>query len=123
MATMNDPTLHTSAKPGSSSRARHTVILFMLGLCAMAIANLVPLGVTWRAYSVDGYETVGWPFSFYYRGGFRYEEIFLLEKLIADLAIALSAAFLFARFFQNGWRYRLHQIHDSGLHEPRSRVL
>jgi hypothetical protein len=87
---------------------------FVAGLI-MVGANLLPLYVSWQAFDTDGYERVGWPFTFFERGGFKYHERLGLHWLLTDAIIAIAVAYAAAIALKNGWRAMVHNLRTWGL--------
>jgi hypothetical protein len=82
---------------------------FAAALAVMAIANVMPLYFTWKAYQLDGREVTGWPFVFRERvDGSSYA--FYPEYLAADVAIAIGVAYAVARALRDGWLTLLRRL-------------
>jgi hypothetical protein len=64
---------------------------FAVGLGLAVAANLLPYMLTRHAYKTDGYERVGFPFTFRLQGGFSYRFFFSYSALLADIAIGVVA--------------------------------
>jgi hypothetical protein len=75
-----------------------STVPFVLGACAGAIvaivANLIPYWQSYGAYGTDGYEVIGFPFTFRRMGGFAGIYEFRTSLLIADISMALAFALL-----------------------------
>ena len=69
---------------------------FILGACAGAlvaiVANLLPYWQSYRAYGTDGYEVIGFPFTFRRMGGIAGIYEFRASLLIVDMLIAFAFA-------------------------------
>jgi hypothetical protein len=61
-----------------------------------AFANLLPYLLTRGAYNGDGYEVIGFPFTFRRLGGYVGIYEFSVGLLLADIIVALLFAFLVA---------------------------
>ena len=76
----------------------HSTTQFVLGASAGAlvaiVANLLPYWQSYGAYGTDGYEVIGFPFTFRRMGGFVGIYDFHTGLLLADLLIALAFAAL-----------------------------
>ncbi|HZN64063.1 MAG TPA: hypothetical protein VFB66_02095 [Tepidisphaeraceae bacterium] len=75
-----------------------STIPFVLGASAgavvAAVANLLPYWQSHGAHGTDGYEVIGFPFTFRRMGGFAGIYEFRTTLLIADLLIAFAFAAL-----------------------------
>jgi hypothetical protein len=94
----------------ASSFMRSYWCRFPIALAFMALVNAVPLFLTWQAYGTDGVEVIGWPFTFYSRGGYFFVKHFSPQACLADGLVALLAAHLLAVLLKNGWRKLLRRI-------------
>jgi hypothetical protein len=65
---------------------------FAAGLCLAAIANVLPYLLNRFDPVADGWECLGFPFTFRKEGGYAGLLIFSYLALAADLLIALAAA-------------------------------
>jgi hypothetical protein len=65
---------------------------FLLGLLASVVLNLLPYLFTYHAYFKDGYEYLGFPFTFRRVGGYPIFYVFDAWLLIGDILIAIAVA-------------------------------
>jgi hypothetical protein len=69
----------------------------------VALLNLAPFIWTFRAYQGDGFELIGFPFTFRRLGGeypniYEFHVVALWADIGLGLALALLAGYTFARF-------------------------
>jgi hypothetical protein len=85
---------------------------FAAALALMAIANVMPLYFSWKAYQLDGREVTGWPFVFREQvGGFSC--VTYPEYLAANIAIAVGVAYVVAHALRDGWLTFLRRLRNS----------
>jgi hypothetical protein len=82
------------------------------------IINFVPLAITWKAYNTDGFECIGFPLTFFARGGNSWREEFYSDQLVLDLAGAIVFSYIFADIIFR-WRKRLATEAKSNATENR----
>jgi hypothetical protein len=83
-----------TAKMNSSTKK--FVTAFAATALVAAFANLLPYLLTRGAYNGDGYEIIGFPFTFRRLGGYLGIYEFSVGLLLADIIVALLFAFLVA---------------------------
>ena len=87
---------------------------FLLGATLMIVVNLVPLYLTWKAWHTDGVETIGWPLSFYARGGFSYHVDDWPNRFVVDMVALLIAAKQFGDLTHGGFKATIHRLRTWG---------
>jgi hypothetical protein len=81
-----------------SNRSRKFVVGFLTAAFIVALLNLVPYLLTRGAYRIDGFEVIGFPWTFR-RFGYFYE--FDAAALAADLAVGLIVAVFVGKLAQD----------------------
>ena len=98
-----------------SIHSRPWWIRFALALVFMSMLNLLPLWFTWSGYGADGYERVGFPFTFLERGGFSYRLHVHYGWLAADVGMAVVLAYAGAESLRDGWCAACRRLRTWGL--------
>ena len=105
-------TERTFARKGSSF-----LFWFVMTAILMVGFNLFPLLATWRAFHSDGMEQIGFPVTFFKRGGFSYHHNFFWGGLCADAVVLLLCSSAAGYCLRNGWRdalIRLNTANETG---------
>ena len=75
---------------------RHVLLIFAVGaVCGLAIAaalNVLPYWRSYQAYTGDGFEVAGFPFTFHRVGGCAYIVEFRVDLLLLNVALAVAFA-------------------------------
>ena len=86
------------------SIAKRFTIGFSVAILVATFLNLLPYLRTRGAYHGDGFEIIGFPFTFRRLGGFVGTYEFHVTALLADIGLALVAALLVGYVYS-----RVHQ--------------
>ena len=106
------PVKHSSTPNADSTLKfwqRFSVLLLMMVAC-----NFARLFLTWRAYSGDGYEQIGFPFVVYERGGLSYSETIYWHWVVVNGIVAITIAYFGAHFLRDSFRAAIRKIRTSG---------
>jgi len=79
--------------------------------------NFARLALTLRAFSMDGYEQIGFPFVAFERGGFSYSENLNWHWFAGNLALAFAVAYYGAHFLRDGWHAAFRKIQTWGVED------
>ena len=66
--------------------------------------NAIPYGLSYGAYTTDGFEVAGWPLYFWECGGFSGQTRFNRLYLLVDILVALAIAAAIGISLQDGAR-------------------
>lgn len=75
-----------------NSRTKRFALGFTVAVFAMLFLNALPFILTHGAYNGDGFEVIGFPFTFRRLGGFAGIYEFRNLALLADIFIGVAAA-------------------------------
>ncbi len=85
-------------------RMRRFWLPFFAVLALAPVMSLFTYWQTYQAWKTDGCEQIGWPFSFFARGGFAHGEYYYLKDLTIDIAIWITIATLVGLTVRDGVR-------------------
>jgi hypothetical protein len=77
-----------------TSTAKRFVVGFSIATVLAVFLNLLPYLRTRGAYNGDGFEVIGFPFTFRRIGGYIGVHEFRFIALLADIVLGLTVAFL-----------------------------
>jgi hypothetical protein len=76
------------------SAGKRFVLGFTVGAFATCFLNIIPFLLTHGAYNADGFEVVGFPFTFRRLGGFAGIDEFRISALLDDIFLGVVVALI-----------------------------
>ena len=102
-------------RPTSPRLRRHAWIGFATSLLVIIGIHFTQLYTMVAGGFADGIFGVGFPFTFFERGGIAYHETFCMHWLLADVVIALVISSFVAYLLRDGWRVAFRRVRTWGL--------